>query len=126
MGDKCIRWKRRLPGIRKNNHVSWRKIENISQTAKKAESPKNLKDLLKLITPPKGVKRKGEKTAVPVDEGEELFDCDGEELNHEPLLESDDSDQDDEENGDPANEGEKSDRESTKHHCNACFISQHR
>ena len=27
----------------------------------KAESPKNLKDLLKLITPPKGVKRKGEK-----------------------------------------------------------------
>ena len=60
----------------------------------KAESPKNLKDLLKLITPPKGVKRKGEKTAVPVDQGEKLFDCDGEELN-----------QDDKENGDPANEG---------------------
>ena len=62
----------------------------------KADIQKNLKDLLKLITPPKGVKRKGDKTAVPVDEGEELFDCDGEELNHESLLESDGSDQDDE------------------------------
>ena len=58
-----------------------------------------------------GVKRKGEKTTVPVDEGQELFDCDSEELNHEPLLESDDSDQDDEENGDPANEGEQSQTE---------------
>ena len=77
----------------------------------KAESPKNLKDLLKLIIPPKAVKRKGEKTAVPVDEGEELFDCGGEELNHKPLLESDDSDQEDEENGDPANEGEQSQTE---------------
>ena len=48
---------------------------------------------------------------MPVDEGEELFDCDGEELNHEPLLESDDSDQDDEENGDPANEREQSQTE---------------
>ena len=42
---------------------------------------------------------------------EELFDCDGEELNHGPLLESDDSDQDDEENGDPSNEGEQSQTE---------------
>ena len=31
---------------------------------------------------------------MPVDQGEKLFDCDGEELN-----------QDDKENGDPANEG---------------------
>ena len=48
------------------------------------------------------------KRRQPVDEGEELFDCNGEELNHEPPLESDDSDQDDEENGDTANEGEQS------------------
>ena len=87
------------------------KLEVFRKQLNKAESPENLKDLLKLITPPKGVQRKGEKTAVPVDEGEELFDCDGEELNHEPLLESDDSDQDDEENGDPANEGEQSQTE---------------
>ena len=53
----------------------------IRKQLKKAESLKNLKDVRKLITPPKGVKRKGEKTAVPVDECEELFDCDGEELN---------------------------------------------
>ena len=87
------------------------KLKVFRKKLNKADSPKNLKDLLKLITPPKGVKKKGEKTAVPVDEGKELFDCDGEELNHEPLLESDDSDQDDEENGDPANEGEQSQTE---------------
>ena len=87
------------------------KLKVFRKQLNKAESPKNLKDLLKLITPPKGVKRKGEKTAVPVDEGEELFDCDGEELNHEPLLESNDSDQDDEKNGDLANEGEQSQTE---------------
>ena len=62
------------------------KLKVFCKKLNKAESPKNLKDLLKLITPPKGVKRKAEKTAVPVDEGKELFDCDGEELNHEPLL----------------------------------------
>ena len=68
------------------------KLKVFRKQLNKAESSKNLKDLLKLITPSKGVKRKGEKTAVPVGEGEELFDCDGEELNHESLLESDDSD----------------------------------
>ena len=87
------------------------KLKVFRKQLNKAESPKNLKDLLKLITPPKVVKRKSKKTAVPVDEGEELFDCDGEELNHEPLPESDDSDQDDEENGDPDNEGEQSQTE---------------
>ena len=84
------------------------KLRVFRKQLNKVESPKNLKDLQTLITPPKGVKGKGEKTAVPVDEGEEVFDCDGEELNHEPLLESNDSDQDDEKNGDPANEGEQS------------------
>ena len=73
------------------------KLKVFRKQLNKSENPKNFKDLLKLITPPKGVKLKGEKTVVPVDEGEELFDCDGVELNHEPLLESYDSDQDDEE-----------------------------
>ena len=40
---KCIRWKRGLPGIRKNNDVSWRKIESISQTAKQSREPKEFK-----------------------------------------------------------------------------------
>lgn len=86
------------------------KLKAFRAKLNKNKSPKNLKDLLKLITPPKGVKRKGETTAVPVDEGGELFDCDGEELNHEPLQESDDSDQDDDQNN-PLNEGQQSQTE---------------
>ena len=46
-------------------------------------SPRSLKDLQGLITPPKGVKRKhGYKTSEtePVDEGDELFDCEGDKL----------------------------------------------
>ena len=43
MGDKCIRWKRELPGMRKNNDVSWRKIESILQTAKQNREPKEFK-----------------------------------------------------------------------------------
>ena len=38
----------------------------------KKESPKSLKQLLRLITTPKGVKRKNQQ-AVPVDAGLELF-----------------------------------------------------
>ena len=87
------------------------KLKVFRKQLNKAESPKNLKDLLKLITPSKGVKSKGEKSVVPVDEDEELFDCDCEELNHEPLLQSDYSDQHDQENGDLANEGEQSQTE---------------
>ena len=46
-------------------------------------SPRNLKGLEGLITPPKGVKRKqGYKTSEtePVDEGDELFDFEGDKL----------------------------------------------
>ena len=46
-------------------------------------SPRNLKDLQGLITLPKEVKRKqGYKTSEtePVDEGDELFDCEGDKL----------------------------------------------
>ena len=46
------------------------------------KSPKNLKDLLKLIAPPKGLKRNVADTGAPIDEGQELFDCDGAELNY--------------------------------------------
>ena len=45
--------------------------------------PRNLKDLQGLITPPKEVKRKqGYKTSEtePVDEGDELLDCEGDKL----------------------------------------------
>ena len=44
----------------------------------KKESPKSLKQLLRLITPPKGVTRKNQHQEVPFDEGLELFDCEGE------------------------------------------------
>ena len=46
-------------------------------------SPRNLIDLQGLLTPPKGVKRKqGYKTreTEPVDEGDELLDCEGDKL----------------------------------------------
>ena len=49
----------------------------------KEPSPTNLKDMLKLITPPKDVKRaKGKNDVVPPDEGDELYDCDGDEYSY--------------------------------------------
>ena len=54
----------------------------------KTASPKNLKQLLKMITPPKGVKRKdAEGSTAPVDEGDELFDCEVEEIETETIEE---------------------------------------
>ena len=47
----------------------------------KSRSPKQLKDLLKLITPPNGVCGKNHGTSsVPIDEGNELLDCDGDKI----------------------------------------------
>ena len=47
----------------------------------KSRSPKQLKDLLKLITPPKSIRRKNQQvSSVPIDEGDELFDCEGDEI----------------------------------------------
>lgn len=45
-------------------------------------SPKNLKTLLTLITPPKGVKRRDvpHDEDAPIDEGDELFICEGGEI----------------------------------------------
>ena len=48
----------------------------------KNASPKTLKDLLKLITPPKGVKRGKNANGSPTDEGNELYDCDGDEISY--------------------------------------------
>ena len=47
----------------------------------KTASSKNLKQLLKMVTPLKGVKRKdANEPAAPVDKGDELFDCEREEI----------------------------------------------
>ena len=48
----------------------------------KERSPKNLKDILKLIIPPKGVKRAKRKDDTPPDKGDELYDCDGDEISY--------------------------------------------
>ena len=48
----------------------------------KNASPKSLKNLLKLITPPKGVKGGKNTNGSPIDEGNELYDCDGDEISH--------------------------------------------
>ena len=54
----------------------------------KTASPKILKQLLKMITPPKGLKRKDSKgSAAPVDDGDELFDCEGEGIETETIEE---------------------------------------
>ena len=52
----------------------------------KAVSSKNLKQLLKILTPPKGVKRKDANgPAAPVDKDDELFDCEREEIETETI-----------------------------------------
>ena len=63
--------------------VGTRVIEFRNQLMKTA-GPKNLKQLFKMITSPKGVKWKdAEGYAAPADEGNELFDCEGEEIETE-------------------------------------------
>ena len=54
----------------------------------KNESPKGLKDLMKLITPPTRIRRKNlnNDMMVPPDEGDELFDCEGGEYHGGSLL----------------------------------------
>ena len=67
--------------------VGTRMIDFRNQLMKTA-SPKNLKQLLKKITPPKEVERKdAEGSAAPVDKGDELFDCEGEEIETETIEE---------------------------------------
>ena len=63
--------------------VGTRMIDFQNQLMKTA-TPKNLKQLLKMIAPPKGVKQKGaERSAAPVNKGDELFDCKGGEIETE-------------------------------------------
>ena len=60
----------------------------------KTASPKNLKQLLKMITPPKGVKRKdAEGSVAPVNEGDELFDCESDGIETEVISTSDEEDE---------------------------------
>ena len=44
------------------------------------EAPRTLQEMIRNITPPKGVKRKQIIGEIPDDEGVELFDCEGDEL----------------------------------------------
>ena len=74
------------------------KLQAFRRNLTQIPSPRNLKVLQGLITPPKGVKRKQRyKTSEtePVDEGDELFDCVGDKL---VLNEHNEEHQSDEEN----------------------------
>ena len=64
----------------------------------KTASPKNIKQLLKLITQPKGVKWKdAEGSAAPFNESDELFDCEDEEIETETIeVDKSTSDEEDE------------------------------
>ena len=67
--------------------VGTRMIDFRNQLMKTA-SPKNLKQLLKMKTPPKGVKRKdAEGSAAPFDEGDDLLDSEGKEVDTETIEE---------------------------------------
>ena len=74
------------------------KMEVFQNYSLKKKSPKNLKELLKPITPPKGVRRKVADTVPPIDEGQELFDCDGADLNYIDEASDDKCESDDEGN----------------------------
>ena len=79
------------------------KMKAFRDQLKKKKSPKNLKELLQLITPPKGVRRRdgNQQSILPIDEGFELFDCDGEQIQNDEVdveLESDDENDNKEDN----------------------------
>ena len=58
------------------------KMKTFCNDLMKKRSPKPLKDLMKLIMPPKGIRRKNlnNDLMIPPDEGDELFDCERDEL----------------------------------------------
>ena len=88
----------------------------------KSPSPKQLRELLKQITPPKGVRRKGSSSA-PADEGDELLDWEGEEMGlvekDQGLSERENSDEDQvlNEAADktPENNGDQGDKQQSCH-----------
>ena len=61
------------------------KIKAFCDQLKKKKSPKNLKKLLKLITPLKGVRLRdrNQKSTSPINKGFELFDCDGKQIQND-------------------------------------------
>ena len=63
------------------------KIKAFRDQLKKKQSPKKLKELLKLITPTKGVRwRDGnQQTNSLINKGFKLFDCDGDELQNDEV-----------------------------------------
>ena len=64
------------------------KMKTFLNDLMKKKSAKSLKDLMKLMTPPKGIRRKNlnNDMMVPPDEGDELFDCEGGEYHGGSLL----------------------------------------
>ena len=74
-------------------------MNDFRQELQCSPSPKSLKDLLATIMPPKGVRRNSSTVEVPVDEGIEFFDCEGEEMEideSEEVEENEEFDTDDE------------------------------
>ena len=58
------------------------KMKTFRNDLMKKKNPKSLKDSMKLITPPKGIRRKNlnDDMMVPPEEGDELFDSEGDKL----------------------------------------------
>ena len=74
------------------------------------ESPKTLKQLMSKITPPKGVRRKGEGNK-PWDEGIEMFDCEGDVM-------------EDKEEGNDVEEEVENEEEENSHNAQMSNVSQ--
>ena len=69
----------KLDGSEDHLVLECQKLMLFRKNLMKNSSPKNLKDLLKLITPPKSIKRGKNPNSAPNDEGNELCDCDWDE-----------------------------------------------
>ena len=83
--------------------------ENLLKNA----SPKTLKDLLKLISPPISVKRGKNANGSPINEGIQLYDCDGDEISY-PI-----------DNGDqfgPPNDGENEQQTAESNNADEQFV----
>ena len=77
----------------------------------KNASPKTLKDLLKLITLPKDVKKGKNVNGSPIDEGNKLYDCDGDEISYPIDIEDQFGPPSDDENEQQATESTNADKQ---------------
>ena len=70
------------------------KMKTFRNDLMKKKSLKSLKGLMKLITPPKGIRRKNlnNDMMVPPDKGDELFDCKGNEYISQEQVQEEESD----------------------------------